>query len=231
MKKHLSVTPLIEVGESLAYRRGYFFAMAEKTVILLDGGFVKKKLQTIHGAFPTTEHVRALCRRIMEYDRLDDTVLFRVYYYDAPPLSGEATNPVDGSSVSFSGTPAERQNRHLIDSLELEPDFAVRRGHLIRTGWKLGRVALSKIRKGPPKPVEARDLVPDISQKGVDIRIGLDIASLALKRVVDNLVLVTGDSDFVPAMKMARKEGMKVYLEPMEHGVRRELKAHADLVF
>lgn len=204
--------------------------MAEKTVILLDGGFVKKKLQEKNRTFPTTADVIGLCQEIMAEDRLEDTVLFRAYYYDAPPLSGSATNPVDGSSVNFSGTPAEKRNRALIDSLELEPDFAVRRGHLIRTGWKLGRIALSKIRKGPAKPIEARDLVPDISQKGVDIRIGLDIASLALKRVADHVVLVTGDSDFVPAMKMARKEGMKVYLKTMGHGVRRELKAHADLV-
>jgi uncharacterized LabA/DUF88 family protein len=69
-----------------------------------------------------------------------------------------------------------------------------------------------------------------MAQKGVDIRIGLDIAWISLKRVVDLLVLVTGDSDFVPVMKFARKEGLKVYLEAMGHGVRRELKAHADFV-
>jgi uncharacterized LabA/DUF88 family protein len=69
-----------------------------------------------------------------------------------------------------------------------------------------------------------------MAQKGVDIRIGLDIAWISLKRVADVLVLVTGDSDFVPVMKFARKEGLKVYLEKMGHGVRRELKAHADLV-
>lgn len=205
--------------------------MPEKTVILLDGGFVKKKLQEKSKAFPTTSDVLAFCQDIMGKDRLKHTLLFRVYYYDAPPLSGSAKNPVDGSSVDFSGTSAAQQNRQLIDSLELEQDFAVRRGHLIQSGWKLGRMALRKIRQGPARPVESRDLVPDISQKGVDIRIGLDIASLALKRVADNIVLVTGDSDFVPAMKLARKEGMKVYLETMGHGVRRELKAHADLVF
>lgn len=204
--------------------------MAEKTVVLLDGGFVKKKLQERNKSFPTTAEILALCQEIMAKDRLKDTALFRIYYYDAPPLSGQSTNPVDGSRVDFSGTWQANQNRKLIDSLELEPDFAVRRGHLIQSGWKLGRIALAKIRKAATKTLEARDLVPDISQKGVDIRIGLDIASLALKRVADNLVLVTGDSDFVPAMKLARKEGMKVYLEVMGHGVRRELKAHVDLV-
>lgn len=210
--------------------------MADRTVILLDGGFVKKKLQERRreagelAPFPRTADVVELCRTIMAQPRLQGTELFRVLYYDAPPLAGEARNPLDGSSVDFSTTPAARRNRQLIDSLELEPDFAVRRGHLIQAGWKLGHAALNNIRRGPPRAVVPNDLVPDISQKGVDIRIGLDIAFIALRGLAQNLVLVTGDSDFVPAMKLARKEGLKVYLEAMGHPVRHELKAHADLV-
>ena len=44
------------------------------------------------------------------------------------------------------------------------------------------------------------------------------------------LVLVTGDSDFVPVTKFARKEGLKVYLDTMDIRLRRELKAHVDLL-
>src|SRR5690606_8909702 len=47
----------------------------------------------------------------------------------------------------------------------------------------------------------------DLRQKGVDMRIGLDIAALTLKRFVGTIVLVSGDSDFVPAAKLARREG------------------------
>jgi uncharacterized LabA/DUF88 family protein len=64
----------------------------------------------------------------------------------------------------------------------------------------------------------------------VDIRIGLDIAWISLKRIANVLVLVTGDSDFVPVMKFSRREGLKVYLGTLGHPVRRELKAHADVV-
>jgi uncharacterized LabA/DUF88 family protein len=39
----------------------------------------------------------------------------------------------------------------------------------------------------------------DTAQKGVDIKFGLDIASLAYKRLVERVVLITGDSDFIPA--------------------------------
>ena len=59
------------------------------------------------------------------------------------------------------------------------------------------------------------DVSLDLRQKGVDMRIGLDIALLALKRFVNTIVLVTGDSDFVPAAKLARREGVQFILDPL----------------
>jgi uncharacterized LabA/DUF88 family protein len=203
--------------------------MTKKVVLLLDGGFVKKKIQARTKTFPTEADVLALCSSILEKPRLQGAELFRVYYYDAPPLDGKAVNPLDGTAIDFSATSQAALNRSLIDSLELQPDFAVRRGALVQSGWKLGKSALWNLRRADGA-ICGRDLVPDISQKGVDIKIGLDIASIALKRFADVLVLVTGDSDFVPPMKFARNEGIRVYLECLGHPVKRELKAHADFV-
>jgi uncharacterized LabA/DUF88 family protein len=56
----------------------------------------------------------------------------------------------------------------------------------------------------------APDLEPNIQQKGVDMRLGLDIAAITLKGHADVFVLVAGDSDFVPAMKFARREGAQL---------------------
>lgn len=47
------------------------------------------------------------------------------------------------------------------------------------------------------------------------MRVGLDIASVSYKRQVDQIVLVAGDSDFVPAAKLARREGVDFILDPM----------------
>jgi uncharacterized LabA/DUF88 family protein len=55
----------------------------------------------------------------------------------------------------------------------------------------------------------------DLRQKGVDMRIGLDIASFAYKRQINQLVLISGDSDFVPAAKLARRERIDFVLDPM----------------
>nr|WP_243735402.1 NYN domain-containing protein [Xanthomonas oryzae] len=47
------------------------------------------------------------------------------------------------------------------------------------------------------------------------MRIGIDISSLALKHQVDQIVLFAGDADFVPAAKLARREGIDFVLDPM----------------
>ena len=65
-------------------------------------------------------------------------------------------------------------------------------------------------------------------QKGVDMRIGLDIASLAFKKQVDQIVFVAGDSDFVPAAKLARREGIDFLLDPMWSTIHAELHEHVD---
>jgi uncharacterized LabA/DUF88 family protein len=203
--------------------------VAHRVAILLDGGFVKKTLPKTTGHFPTVAEVVGLATTVMAKPALASHELFRVYFYDAPPYEGKAQNPVTGVVENFSATVQSAQNKGLIDALELQPNFAVRRGFLILSGWKLGRNALRSLAKAK-RPITSKDIVPDMSQKCVDMKIGLDMAWLALRRIVECVVLVTGDSDFVPVMKFARREGLKVYLDCLGHPVRRELKAHADII-
>lgn len=56
------------------------------------------------------------------------------------------------------------------------------------------------------------DFKPDFEQKGVDMRIGLDMANYSTTRSVDRLILVLGDTDCLPAMKHARISGLQVVL-------------------
>ncbi|MBA4148485.1 MAG: NYN domain-containing protein [Verrucomicrobia bacterium] len=67
-----------------------------------------------------------------------------------------------------------------------------------------------------------------LRQKGVDMRIGLDISTLTLKKQVDTIILVTGDSDFVPAAKLARREGIEFILDPLWQSVKDDLHEHVD---
>jgi uncharacterized LabA/DUF88 family protein len=49
-------------------------------------------------------------------------------------------------------------------------------------------------------------------QKQVDVWMAVDIVRLSLKRIVEHLIIITGDSDFIPAVKVAKEEGIKVHL-------------------
>jgi uncharacterized LabA/DUF88 family protein len=68
----------------------------------------------------------------------------------------------------------------------------------------------------------------DLRQKGVDMRIGLDIASLTLKRLASTIILIAGDADFVPAAKLARREGVQFILDPLWQKVNEDLFEHID---
>ena len=72
------------------------------------------------------------------------------------------------------------------------------------------------------------DYILSVNQKGVDMKIGIDITSLAYKRLVDRIILISGDSDFVPALKLARREGIDIILDPMRAKVKEDLYEHID---
>lgn len=76
--------------------------------------------------------------------------------------------------------------------------------------------------------LDSKSVTLGLRQKGVDMRIGVDIASITLKRQADTIVLVAGDSDFVPASKLARREGLEFILDPMWQQVNDDLFEHID---
>ena len=73
-----------------------------------------------------------------------------------------------------------------------------------------------------------KDIKHNVHQKGVDMKIGLDIASLAYKKLVNQIILIAGDSDFVPAAKLARREGIDFILDPMWNPINPNLYEHID---
>ncbi|MFH4333528.1 NYN domain-containing protein, partial [Acinetobacter baumannii] len=79
--------------------------------------------------------------------------------------------------------------------------FALRLGTIKHDKqWKLSDRALNDVLKGTRKFEELTndDFYYSMRQKGVDIKLGVDIASIAQKKLVDKVVLFAGDSDFVP---------------------------------
>lgn len=55
-----------------------------------------------------------------------------------------------------------------------------------------------------------------------------NIASVAYKKQASRIVLISGDSDFVPAAKLARREGIDFILDPMHATIKADLHEHID---
>jgi uncharacterized LabA/DUF88 family protein len=199
--------------------------------ILIDGGYITKALKDRNAVAATADQVEAECQRIMALPIVADYELLRIYYYDAYPSTETVNYPVSGAPYPLGATTRFSEAQALHDRLILKPHFALRMGSVTLSPhtWKMkSRVARSLI--ATPRALQDSDFVLDMSQKGVDIRIGMDMARLALREMVRAIVVITGDTDFVPAFKYVRREGVKVILETMGGGGRVELRQHADIV-
>lgn len=197
--------------------------------ILMDGGFVIAKVKSALGRFPDATSIDAVARALEQRAELAQTELLRIFFYHARPASAVLIHPLSGEPIDLAATPQFRSNQELIAALELTPDFSVRLGETTGGEWRLGSAAMKSLLRSQ-RAIEANDLVPGLRQKGVDLRIGLDLARFALRELVGSVIVVSGDSDLIPAFKFVRREGVRVTLATLGHGVRRDLKVHADRV-
>lgn len=202
--------------------------MDHRYAILIDGGFFVRKLFSKLGSKqPEVEDIVSEVQSIRENPKLEKYELLRAYYYDALPATGKLVNPISKAEVNLANTSVHTRNKAFLQRLELQEDISLRLGELSPRGYKLKPSALKDPNLGQ-RYLGSDDFALDIEQKGVDLRIGLDIARLSLRGLVQTIVVVTGDSDFIPAFKFARREGVRILLAHMGHGVKRELKAHTD---
>ncbi|PWD83760.1 NYN domain-containing protein [Ignatzschineria cameli] len=198
--------------------------------ILIDGGFAKHKLWDRRLKNVTNDSLLKLVELIQDSEHLKGGRLHRVYFYDSEPLSSETENPVSFEKINFAKTHVYTEAMDLLKELQRNPYWAFRKGELHMQGWALkGRIKRSDVVDGAVS-ITAEDIKPNISQKGVDMKIGLDMAALSLKAHVDVIVLVTGDSDLIPAMKFARIEGRQIFLVPLNHPIKDNMRYHTDVL-
>ena len=119
----------------------------------------------------------------------------------------------------------------LFEELKKKRKVALRLGQISDFGnWQIYPSKVKALLKGEIalKDIREIDVFYEMRQKGIDMKIGVDIASLALKKQVNQIVLVSGDEDFVPASKLARREGIDFILDPLWNHVNANLFEHID---
>lgn len=202
-----------------------------KTAILVDGGFYQKRANYIFGDKTPEERAKELieyCHRHV----INDDNLYRIFYYDCKPSEKTIYHPLTKSNVDLKKSPLYSWYQEFFNQIISKRKVALRLGELLESnaGYMLNPSALKKLcrKEITVDDLTEQDFTLSIQQKGVDMRIGLDIASLAQKRLVEQIVLIAGDSDFVPAAKHARREGIDFILDPLWQPVKPSLFEHID---
>lgn len=225
-----------------------------KTAILVDGGFFLKRYVSAFGknssALDVCDYLHKYCYKHLNekvYDSiqklLDDKAkkplyhfeqkheMYRIFYYDCAPIDKVISHPIKGS-IDLKRSPTYIWKSEFLNELKKKRKLALRLGELSmnRTGYTMKERTLRKIIKSEMEicDLSERDFILNIEQKGVDMRIGLDVASMAYKKQVERIVLIAGDSDFVPVAKMARREGIDFVLDPLYNNIKDNLFEHID---
>lgn len=200
-----------------------------RTAILVDGGFYRKRSKSLWGDKTPKERADELesyCHK-----HASNSYLYRSFYYDCPWLTDNIFNPISRKTINYKKSEAFIWTDSFYDELKHRRKFALRMGRLSEAPqFVLKEDALKRLFRGDLQFSELteKDLRLNAKQKGVDMRIGIDITSLALKKQVDQIILIAGDSDFVPAAKLARREGIDFVLDPLWHQVADDLFEHID---
>lgn len=217
------------------------------TAILIDGAYFIKRFRHIepHNAYDAKRAAEFAFRMALAHlvegngkseggipktqERKHD--LYRIFFYDCVPLEKKLQNPISKKGIDFSKSQEALFRLELHNLLRERRKVALRLGHLASdTPWTIKPQKIEELLKGKIKfeDLLENDVIPNARQKGVDMRIGIDISSLAIKKQVDQIVLIAGDADFVPAAKLARREGVDFVLDPMWQSIPSGLNEHID---
>jgi hypothetical protein len=120
------------------------------TAILIDGGFLLRRFRV---CYPKKNHADPLVVAKTTFElalsHLEEKTqrheLYRIFFYDCPPLLKRAHYPITRRSVDFSKTPQGVFRLALHDEMRKLQKVALRLGHLMdQSEWKLkeGRLKL-----------------------------------------------------------------------------------------
>lgn len=156
-----------------------------KSAILIDGAYLEALMIKEHDRAQVDYHKLALglIKRVSR-NVGQHVDLIRTYYYHALPWSPPDPDEEERERVG--------KKRGFFHRLEFLPRFTV----------KLGRT----------QRVLNDDGSTTFQQKGVDVMLASDMVYLASRGMVDHIILLAPDADYVPAVCMVKDLGVVVHL-------------------
>lgn len=155
-----------------------------KTAILVDGGFYRKRAKYIYGNKKPSERARELsdyCMKLLR-DDYEQRYLYRIFYYDCPPVDKNVYHPFLKKNINLGKTDEYIWMIEFLKELKHQRKFALRMGKISDSTMKysLKPDITKKLFQGTinMNDISESDFMLDAEQKGVDMRIGVDISSL-----------------------------------------------------
>ena len=207
------------------------------TAILVDGPFFIRRIRQI---FPSSVHHDAkvmadLVWRLSAAHLFERNQpkrhLFRIFFYDTPVFTQRVTLPVSKQQIDLSRSREGQFRVAFQRQLQRKRKLAVKLGEAREADtWKLNEDALADLlnKRITVDDLADEDFTPDSHPKGIELRMGVDLASLAYKRQVQQVVLLTGDGAFSSAAELLRHEGVDVVLDPMWQNISEDLFSYID---
>ena len=153
----------------------------DKAAVFIDGGYFAKILQGFgEPRLNFEDFSNELCKR-------SNAERFRTYFYDCMPYQGDPPTPEEKRRY--------KDKQSFITYLSKLPRFEVRLGKLSRFDSICNHCG-SKTR--------------EYKQKRVDHLLTVDLVRLSWRGMIQKAILITGDSDYVPAVKEAKDAGVLV---------------------
>ncbi len=207
------------------------------TAILIDGPFFVKRIRQL---FPQTVHYdsRVMADLVWRlsaahlYERNQPKRhLFRIFFYDNPVLDQKLTLPISRHTVDMAKSRQGQFAYIFHRQLQRKRKLTLRLGEPLEVeSWRLSDDTQADLlaKNVSVTELQDEDFVPNASPRGMELRMGLDLASLSYKRQVQQVVLIAGDGFFAAASELVRHEGIDIVLDPMWQNIPEELFAYID---
>ncbi len=191
--------------------------MKSKAVIFIDGNNLYHNLRDMK-IKPGNIDFRKLASFVVDHFKCS---LKEVGYYNSVP------DIRDGKELYFS-------HLRFIDNLKKIPKFTIHTR-------KLQVHSTKELLKEKKELIDSMDLCKNCKsivetnildtighvkkkEKGIDVMLAVDLVEYAIKNKVDCLIVFSGDADFIPAMNLAKRNGIKVFSVSLAKGYSKELR-------
>lgn len=148
-----------------------------RTAILVDGGFYRRRAQSIWGDKNPSERAEELHRYCMKHLRYknENNLLYRIFYYDCPPITKKLYHPLLKKQIDFQKTNLYQWTNDFFSELKSKRKVALRLGKLAeaQAHYTIRPEIVKKLCHGTMQfnELQENDFLLNLEQKGVDMKI------------------------------------------------------------